>query len=128
MDDPPRFRLAGTVLATRDARRLAGFYERLLGWPRVHDETGWVILHPGGDGAALSFHEDVEYVPPVWPSRPDRQQIMIHLDIGTNDLDAAIAHAVEVGARQADHQPQSDVRVMLDPDGHPFCLFRSERA
>jgi hypothetical protein len=22
-------------------------------------------------------------------------------------------------------QPQEDVRVMLDPDGHPFCLFVS---
>jgi hypothetical protein len=23
----------------------------------------------------------------------------------------------------ADHQPQDDVRVMLDPAGHPFCLY-----
>ena len=22
----------------------------------------------------------------------------------------------------ADFQPQDDVRVLLDPDGHPFCL------
>jgi hypothetical protein len=21
------------------------------------------------------------------------------------------------------HQPQDDVRVMLDPAGHPFCLY-----
>jgi hypothetical protein len=34
-----------------------------------------------------------------------------------------VAHAVELGARQADFQPQDDVRVMLDPDGHPFCLY-----
>lgn len=128
MGDSPRFRLAGTVLATKDARKLAGFYERLLGWPRIQDEEGWVVLHPGGDATAISFHEDVEYVPPVWPSRADRQQIMSHLDIGTNDLDAAVAHALTVGASQADFQPQTDVRVMLDPDGHPFCLFRSERA
>jgi hypothetical protein len=23
----------------------------------------------------------------------------------------------------ADYQPQDDVRVCLDPDGHPFCLW-----
>jgi catechol 2,3-dioxygenase-like lactoylglutathione lyase family enzyme len=128
MSEAPRFRLAGTVLATRDARRLADFYERLLGWRRVQDEDGWVVLDPGGDSPAISFHEDVEYVPPVWPSRPNSQQIMSHLDIGTNDLEAAIAHALGAGAREAHFQPQSDVRVMLDPDGHPFCLFQSGRA
>ena len=26
----------------------------------------------------------------------------------------------------AEHQPQDDVRVMLDPAGHPFCLFHGE--
>jgi hypothetical protein len=24
----------------------------------------------------------------------------------------------------AGHQPQPDVRVLLDPAGHPFCLYR----
>ncbi|WP_232821653.1 VOC family protein [Desertihabitans aurantiacus] len=28
-----------------------------------------------------------------------------------------------LGASLAEHQPQKDVRVMLDPDGHPFCLY-----
>jgi hypothetical protein len=27
------------------------------------------------------------------------------------------------GATLADYQPQDDVRVHLDPDGHPFCLY-----
>jgi hypothetical protein len=35
-----------------------------------------------------------------------------------------VAWAQEAGATVAGHQPQPDVRVMLDPDGHPFCLFR----
>jgi catechol 2,3-dioxygenase-like lactoylglutathione lyase family enzyme len=105
MSDTPRFRLAGTVLATRDARGLADVYERLLGWSPVQDEDGWVVLDPGGDSSAISFHEDVEYVPPVWPSTRGRQEIMSHLDIGTNELDAAIAHARACGARDADFQP-----------------------
>lgn len=41
--------------------------------------------------------------------------------LGTPDPRAlAEAH----GARQAAYQPQDDVRVMVDPAGHPFCLFQ----
>ena len=117
--------LAGIVLSTRDARSLASFYERLLGWERRTNEPGWVILrgHPDVRSPVLSFHEDVEYVPPVWPSQPGQQLMMAHLDIATNDLDDAVAFAIACGARLADYQPQEHVRVMLDPDGHPFCLF-----
>ena len=33
------------------------------------------------------------------------------------------AWALKAGAVLAEHQPQQDVRVLLDPAGHPFCLF-----
>lgn len=46
----------------------------------------------------------------------------MHLDIGVDDLDAAVAWAVEAGASLAEVQPQQHVRVMLHPHGHPFCL------
>ncbi len=49
--------------------------------------------------------------------------MQLHLDFQVEDLPAAVARAEALGARQADHQPQDDVRVLLDPDGHPFCLF-----
>ncbi len=123
----PRFRLAGTVLSTPDAGASAEFYERLLGWPRVMDEPGWVVLRAENEWAGLSFHHDEHYVAPVWPSNPHDQQAMAHLDIATDDFEASIAHAVACGASVADHQPQAEVRVMLDPDGHPFCLFASTR-
>jgi hypothetical protein len=47
----------------------------------------------------------------------------IHLDIEVTDLDEAGAHAEKAGATLADFQPQDDVRVYIDPAGHPFCLF-----
>jgi hypothetical protein len=47
---------------------------------------------------------------------------MIHLDIKVNNLDAALAHALAAGARLAEYQPRSDLRILLDPAGHPFCL------
>jgi hypothetical protein len=37
-----------------------------------------------------------------------------------------VAWAIEVGATLAENQPQEHVRVMLDPAGHPFCLFPSQ--
>jgi len=49
--------------------------------------------------------------------------MMQHLDIGVGDLDAGVRWAQAQGARLAEHQPQEHVRVMLDPEGHPFCLF-----
>jgi hypothetical protein len=51
------------------------------------------------------------------------QQIMTHIDIAVEDLEAAVAWAVAAGATLAAHQPQHHVRVLLDPAGHPFCLF-----
>jgi hypothetical protein len=49
--------------------------------------------------------------------------MMLHLDFEVDDLDDAVGHAVGVGAELADVQPQEDVRVLLDPVGHPFCLY-----
>ena len=31
--------------------------------------------------------------------------------------------ALELGAGEAEFQPQGNVRVLLDPAGHPFCLY-----
>ncbi len=119
----PRMQISATVLGAPDARLLATFYERLLGWSREVDEPGWVMLRAPGGGTGLSFQHEEAYTAPVWPAGPGDQQMMVHLDIAVDDLDAGVAWAVELGATLADHQPQSDVRVMLDPAGHPFCLF-----
>ena len=52
--------------------------------------------------------------------------MMMHLEIRVDDLALAVEHAVAVGATVAEHQPQEDVRVCLDPAGHPFCLYLDE--
>jgi hypothetical protein len=43
--------------------------------------------------------------------------------VQVEDLVAATAFAQSLGAQVAEFQPQDDVRVLLDPAGHPFCLF-----
>ena len=60
---------------------------------------------------------------PTWPSRGGEPTMMMHLHIGVAGLEFGVLRAVEKGARLADRQPQADVCVMIDPDGHPFCLF-----
>ena len=115
--------LRAVVLDSPDAQELAAFYRRLLGWDTDEDEPGWVKLRPPGGGASLSFQTESAYVRPVWPAGPGDPQMSMHLDIHVDDLDEASAHAVAAGATGAEFQPQDDVRVHLDPAGHPFCLF-----
>ncbi|HVB44731.1 MAG TPA: VOC family protein [Streptosporangiaceae bacterium] len=115
--------LTAIVLDCADPRSLAEFYSRLLGWPIGRDEPGWVTVRPPGGGPGLSFQQEAGYVRPTWPTSPGSQQMMAHLDIEVEDLDVAGAHAVTAGAVLADFQPQEDVRVYLDPAGHPFCLW-----
>ena len=119
-------KLSGVVLDSPDPQALARFYEDLLGWKRTQDEPGWVKLAGPEGGAGLSFQQERDYVPPTWPAGPDDQLMQVHLDIHVDDLDEAGAHAASVGARLANFQPQDDVRVYLDPVGHPFCLFLNE--
>jgi len=106
-----------------DAHELAAFYGRLLGWEVTMREPDWVLLgHPDG-GTGLSFQAEEGYRAPVWPETAADQQKMLHLDIRVDDLDVGVDRAVAAGAVLAEHQPQADVRVLLDPAGHPFCLF-----
>jgi catechol 2,3-dioxygenase-like lactoylglutathione lyase family enzyme len=113
----------GVVLEAPDARALARFYSQLLGWRIAKEEPGWATVAPPDGVAYMAFQTSPEYEPPVWPPVEGRQQMMMHLDIEVDDLDAAIAHATELGATVAAHQPQEHVRVLLDPAGHPFCLY-----
>lgn len=111
------------VLEAPDPHALADFYSDLLGWPvSSRDDHGAAIGVPG-TSSYLSFDESPDYVPPVWPAADGRQRMMMHIDIAVDDLAAAVAAAIERGATLAEFQPQEDVRVLLDPAGHPFCLY-----
>ncbi|MFA9444951.1 VOC family protein [Egicoccus sp. AB-alg6-2] len=121
----PQFSLTSTVLGTPDPRGLAWFYQRLLGWDLGSDEPDWVTLRPADGSAGLSFQVEDQHTPPTWPAGRDEQQMQLHLDLEVDDLEAAVAYAVDAGAVVAEFQPQDDVRVLIDPAGHPFCLWIS---
>lgn len=113
----------GVVLEAPDPHALADFYSRLLEWPvAMTDENGCAIQVPG-TASYLSFNRSPDFVAPTWPAAPGQQQMMMHLDIAVDDLTASLASAVQLGATVAEFQPQDKVRVLLDPVGHPFCLY-----
>jgi catechol 2,3-dioxygenase-like lactoylglutathione lyase family enzyme len=123
MTDRPTMTLTATVLGCPDPQALARFYQQLLGWPLGTDDPEWATLRPGGGSPGLSFQRETGHVPPSWPAGAGEQQMQLHLDIAVEDLGASVASAVAAGAVEAEFQPQDDVRVMLDPAGHPFCLY-----
>ena len=116
----------GVVLDCPDAKALAEFYAALTGWPVWKPEdadAGGAALDLGEGVGYLAFQGDPDYEPPTWPTAPGRPRMMLHLDFEVSDLATATEHAVELGATLPEHQPQDDVRVLLDPAGHPFCLY-----
>jgi len=130
----PRLRVTSVSIAAPDPRELATFYSKLLGWPVTSTDPprpdfpaqdGWAQMRPPDNvpGPTLNFEYEARYAAPVWPSTEGQQQLQTHLDIAVDDLAAAVAWAQHAGATLASYQPQDDVRVMLDPVGHPFCLF-----
>jgi hypothetical protein len=124
-----------------DAHEMARFYGGLLGWEPTAVEPGWVLMrHPQG-GTGLSFQKIEGYERPMWPEEPGRQQKMIHLDVqvtppggdskgggyseeeGQTALEEAVSLALSLGGTLAERQFRTDLRVVLDPSGHPLCLF-----
>lgn len=136
-DSPrPRLQVTAVTIGTSQPHELAAFYSRLLGLPVTADDPpvpgdpgrgGWAQIRPDqpGLGLTMSFEHDRHFTRPTWPSTADGQNATVHLDIAVDNLDAAVAWAVSSGALLAEVQPQDDVRVLFDPDGHPFCLFES---
>lgn len=121
-----------------DPQAMAHFYGGLLGWEPTVVEPDWVLMrNPDERGTGLSFQQTEGYERPTWPEQPGHQQKMIHLDLrvtppgadgyteeqGQAALEEAVQLALSVGGTLADPQPRPDLRIILDPAGHPLCLF-----
>jgi predicted enzyme related to lactoylglutathione lyase len=109
--------LYAVTIDAPDASALAAFYAALLGLEVTYDGPEGALA--SGAESALMFQNVQGYAAPVWrdPARPQQ----FHLDILVDDLDAAEARTVELGAVKLDAAAKS-FRVFADPAGHPFCL------
>jgi hypothetical protein len=112
-------RLASIVFDCEDPAELAQFWAALVGgeiavtgeqFVAVQTASGWI--------AAMQVPD---YRPPTWGDAAVPKQM--HVDLSVDDLNAAEAEAVRLGARSVPDQPDPDrYRIFLDPAGHPFCL------
>lgn len=129
MNEELKVKMYSVTIDCRDHRGLGAFYAKLLGWKEVfYDEDYSVIGAPGavrGAYPCITFQKNPDYQAPVWPDKKGSQQQMAHLDLAVNDLESAVSYAVSCGAKTAEEQFSDDWVVMLDPEGHPFCLFES---
>ena len=115
----PLARITAINLECTDPATLARFWAAMLDG-EVAVETPNFCAVKAGDIHLGTVHVD-GYQPPTWPS-PERSQ-QLHLDLAVDDLAAAEAHAIQLGATTESPQPAPErFRVLRDPAGHPFCL------
>ena len=97
----------------------AQFWSAVLGWEITHSQDEYAML-VGPGGVALGLGSVPDHEPPGWPNAHGTKQF--HFDLAVDDVDAAAAECVDLGAVLPDEQPGDTWRVLLDPSGHPFCL------
>ena len=101
------------------------FYARLTGWDQdfhwaaLVADNGMIVCFQGCDNDATMD----EYIPPVWPEAPGKQQKQMHFNFQVDDLHCAVEAAIRCGATKPTKQHGgADFVTLLDTEGHPFCL------
>ncbi|MGW1058811.1 VOC family protein [Micromonospora rubida] len=108
-----------------DPRQLAAFYGQVLNWPVTHSEEEYAMITDAT--TAIGFGRVPDYKPPAWPKDTDAKRY--HLDLAVDDLSEAETNCLALGATVPDFQPGGQRwRVLLDPEGHPFCLCLTSQA
>jgi hypothetical protein len=110
-----RTRLDQIVIDCREPRALVRFWARLLGGDPVDRALGWSHVQPPGF-PRLSFQ-------PVPEDKDVKNRL--HLDIGVDDIEVAVATARRLGAARVGEtvtDEQGSFQVMLDPQGNEFCF------
>lgn len=109
------------VVDCRSPFSLADFWCRLVGGTvdQTRSDPDWVrVVNVRGLGV-LAFQRV-----------PERKHTKnrLHLDVAVADVGAATAQAVQLGATVSGkvvHDGTGTFQVMLDPEGHEFCLVNN---
>ena len=100
------------------------FYAALTGWEK-REAYGCPALVAENGLLILFMACDFDYIPPVWPEEPEKQQKQMHFNFQVDDLLIAVEEAIKLGATKPQSQYGGDHFVtLIDPEGHPFCLCR----
>ena len=125
----PWFKWNGVCIdcAPASFEAVIALYREMFGIQVLDKEVRWAMLGDPDAGMNINIQAEDWYVAPVWPEETDARTKMMHFEIEVDDVAGAVARAVSFGAREAPSQPAdrdpSTLRVMLDPAGHPFCLW-----
>lgn len=132
----PNVSWSGVCLDCADAEEMARFYGDVFGWEVTGRDSpdarlggsGWICMSGPRGGPTVSFQAEDWYEPPTWPEAPGEPTKMMHFEVVVDDVDAALEVVIRAGGRVAPTQPahrnRRELRVVLDPAGHPFCLCR----
>lgn len=131
--------LRQVVLDTTDARGLAEFYRRLLGFayrpgdeppgPGQDDERGrdWLVLRDPAGELGIAFQQVAALRETTWPEDEVPQQMHFDMTVPTRaELDAQHERVLGLGARlryDRSDDEEEPLRVYADPSGHLFCIF-----
>ena len=129
MSDKLKIKMFSITLDCKDAHELADFYASFLGWEKRCDDPAFIEVSAQkgdplyrGEHPFIWIQQNDDFVPPIWPEEPEMQQQMVHIDFAVNDIEKAVKHAIDCGARKSPVQYSENWTVMFDPAGHPFCL------
>ena len=115
--------MVGLTMDCKDIHLMADFYNKLLGWEKLDMQSEEYSALRSPYGWILTFQRVDEFVTPVWPWAEGKQQQMCHFDYCVDNLEEAVILATLLGATKAEKQYYDTSVVMLDPEGHPFCLL-----
>lgn len=105
-----------TAFGLKVGRRFGTGFVELLGWPAplyLLTKAAGTIGAGGGAGGDLRRYE--------------RHWTPVHLDVVVEDVDAAVARAVNAGAvleAAAKDTPYGRIAMLADPFGHGVCLVQ----
>jgi predicted enzyme related to lactoylglutathione lyase len=113
----PTFALAEITIDCCETSRVSAFWSALLDAPLRVPLDGWFRLGPLTEGGPVLNFQPVPEV--------KQGKARLHMDMLTNDLDAAVVTVRRLGGRSLDQKHEYDdgtVVVMADPEGNEFCL------
>ncbi|MFF5128987.1 VOC family protein [Streptomyces syringium] len=104
-----------------DGKALADFYAAALGW-EVTQTFGDAAAMISDGTTAYVFYTAESFKAPNWPD----DELVFHLDLVFDDVEAAEQRLIGLGATKPDHQPGGKHwTVLLDPSEQPFCISAS---
>ncbi|QYX76957.1 VOC family protein [Streptomyces akebiae] len=107
------------ALASDGSQEVGYFWSRALGWPLVWDQDEETAIQSPQGGTKITWGGP--------PLAPKAGKYRLHFDLvpsADSDQQSEIDRLVSLGAAPADiGQGPADWAVLVDPDGHEFCVL-----